>query len=255
MFSRIRKRLTYINVAMTLALVFAMSGGAYAAGKFLITSTKQISPKVLKALKGQPGLAGPQGPQGAAGPAGPQGSEGKVGTAGIEGSIGKEGPEGKGGKEGSPWTAGGALPSGKTLKGEWNATGNAAGEGNSFENSVSYALPLVVGPTTHYIRPGEGQNEAKEAAAIKEGKCKGSVEEPGAAPGNLCVFAKQEENSKTVGPFKSVLPAICVWETGENGECAISGEGTGSRFGFGILAKSEAAGPVKVTGTWAVTAK
>ena len=47
MFSRIRKRLTYANVAMTMALVFAMSGGAYAAKKYVITSTKQIKPSVL----------------------------------------------------------------------------------------------------------------------------------------------------------------------------------------------------------------
>ena len=46
MFSRLRKRFTYANVAMTLALVFAMSGGAYAAFTSLITSTKQISPSV-----------------------------------------------------------------------------------------------------------------------------------------------------------------------------------------------------------------
>jgi hypothetical protein len=39
MFSKIRKRLTYANVAMTLALVFAMTGGAYAAKHYLITST------------------------------------------------------------------------------------------------------------------------------------------------------------------------------------------------------------------------
>lgn len=31
MFSRIRKRMTYANVVATIALVFAMSGGAYAA--------------------------------------------------------------------------------------------------------------------------------------------------------------------------------------------------------------------------------
>jgi hypothetical protein len=37
---------------MTLALVFAMSGGAYAARRFVITSTKQIKPSVLKSLSG-----------------------------------------------------------------------------------------------------------------------------------------------------------------------------------------------------------
>jgi hypothetical protein len=44
MFSRIRKHFTYTNVAMTDVLVSVMSGGAYAASKYVITSTKQISP-------------------------------------------------------------------------------------------------------------------------------------------------------------------------------------------------------------------
>ena len=37
----------------TLALIFAMSGGAYAASHYLITSTKQIKPSVLGHLKGK----------------------------------------------------------------------------------------------------------------------------------------------------------------------------------------------------------
>ena len=49
------KRLTYANVAATLALVLAMSGGALAASHYLINSTKQINPKVLKKLKGATG--------------------------------------------------------------------------------------------------------------------------------------------------------------------------------------------------------
>ena len=40
MLKAICKRMTYANVALTLALVFAMTGGAYAAKKYLITSTK-----------------------------------------------------------------------------------------------------------------------------------------------------------------------------------------------------------------------
>lgn len=80
MLSKIRSRLTYANVTATLALVFAMSGGAIAASHYIITSKKQISPKVLKSLKGKtgkagaPGAAGPAGPAGAAGPAGPAGT-------------------------------------------------------------------------------------------------------------------------------------------------------------------------------------
>ena len=50
-----RRRLSYANVTATLALVFAMSGGALAANHYLITSTKQINPKVLKKLTGKTG--------------------------------------------------------------------------------------------------------------------------------------------------------------------------------------------------------
>ena len=72
MLSALRKRLhlTPGTVIATLALVFAMTGGAYAAGKYVITSTKQISPKVLKSLKGATGKAGATGATGATGPAG-----------------------------------------------------------------------------------------------------------------------------------------------------------------------------------------
>ena len=56
-----RKRLSYANVTATLALVFAMSGGAMAANHYLITSTKQINPKVLKKLTGKTGKTGATG--------------------------------------------------------------------------------------------------------------------------------------------------------------------------------------------------
>ncbi len=101
MFSAIRRRLTYANVTMTLALMFAMSGGAYAAGKYLITSSKQIKPSVLASLKGKAGAAGPAGANGAQGPAGPGGAVGKEGPAGKEGPVGKEGLEGKAGTNGT----------------------------------------------------------------------------------------------------------------------------------------------------------
>ncbi len=83
----VRKHLTYANVAATLALVFAMSGGALAASHYLIHSTRQISPAVLRKLrgsrggKGTPGVPGPRGPVGARGPAGARGAEGTPGKS------------------------------------------------------------------------------------------------------------------------------------------------------------------------------
>ena len=126
-----RRRVTYANITATLALFFAMSGGALAAKHYLINSSSQINPKVLKALKGNvgargetgsPGKEGPLGPKGETGAPGGQGREGKEGAKGalgIEGTEGKQGPkgetgatglEGKEGKEGKEGRA--ARPEG-----------------------------------------------------------------------------------------------------------------------------------------------
>jgi len=94
-----RRHLSYANIVATLALLFAMSGGALAATHYLVTSTRQISPKVLKKLRGETGPAGARGATGAAGSAGAEGKEGKEGKGGKEG---KEGKEGKGGATGAP---------------------------------------------------------------------------------------------------------------------------------------------------------
>jgi hypothetical protein len=71
----IRRHLTYANIAATLALVFSMSAGAMAASHYVITSTHQIKPNVIRALRGTTGPPGPQGLQGPQGVAGAKGSE------------------------------------------------------------------------------------------------------------------------------------------------------------------------------------
>src|SRR5437764_1330047 len=43
----LRRHLNYANVIATLALFFAITGGALAAKHYLINSTKQINPKVM----------------------------------------------------------------------------------------------------------------------------------------------------------------------------------------------------------------
>ncbi len=88
MISAIRRHLSYANVAVTLALVLAMSGGALAATHYLVNSTRQINPKVLKKLKGPAGPAGPGGPRGATGAVGAEGPTGAQGPAGATGPVG-----------------------------------------------------------------------------------------------------------------------------------------------------------------------
>ena len=83
-----RRRLSYANVAATLALVLSTSGGALAASHYLINSTKQISPKVLKSLKGNKGRTGATGATGATGPTGATGATGGPGPQGKEGAAG-----------------------------------------------------------------------------------------------------------------------------------------------------------------------
>ena len=82
----IRRHLNYANIVATLALMFAMGGSAIAAKHYLVNSTKQINPKVLRKLKGARGargangLAGANGTQGPVGPGGPIGPKGQTGT-------------------------------------------------------------------------------------------------------------------------------------------------------------------------------
>ncbi|HEY3829605.1 MAG TPA: hypothetical protein VGL57_10465 [Solirubrobacteraceae bacterium] len=216
MFTRIRRRVTYANVAVTFALVFAMSGGAYAAGRYTITSTRQISPKVLKSLKGARGNTGPAGTAGGQGPAGSVGAQGSAGTKGETGATGEKGETGipgkpgEPGKEGSPWTAGGTLPPEKTEKGTWTITVPPPVEPAPGEHTISldrapisFNIPLETAPTGVFLKEGE-----------KQTGCQGTAEEPTAEPGYLCVYAQVEVKPPpglAVGatyPFGAVLGAL-----------------------------------------------
>jgi len=66
---------------IAIVALLVLAGGSAAASRYIITSTKQIKPSVLKSLKGN---RGPQGPKGTPGPAGPQGPRGPAGVAHID---------------------------------------------------------------------------------------------------------------------------------------------------------------------------
>jgi len=270
MFSRIRRRSTYANVVATLALVFAMSGGALAAGHYLITSTKQISPKVLKSLKGAngssgaPGAAGAGGPAGPAGPTGPAGPAGPTGPGGANGANGANGQSvtskevkvgesacskqggaeftastGKtfacNGKEGSPWSAGGILPSGKSEMGTYAVSW----VNNKFQEhastGISYTIPLGTAPEEAIFNP---KGETLPG-------CKGTAEKPEAEPGFLCVF----EGEASIVHKGGLQHIYTLSPTG-----GVPGT-TGAEIVFQTEEPKTVGEPVSAEGTWVVTAK
>jgi hypothetical protein len=274
MLARIRRHFSYTNAVVTVALIFAMAGGAYAASKFKITSIKEIKPSVVKQLRGKAGAPGIAGTPGAAGPQGPQGPQGPKGDSGVAGSNGVsvetasfsgakgackaggvevksanptvnicngvEGKPGIEGKEGSPWTAGGTLPAEKTETGAWSTIYIAAAEGDPMSSAAQFTLPLKASQEVepHYIGINEElAGEAKESPAIKAGLCKGNVEKPEAAPGNVCVFAQLEVNAKEY-LFEHAIPTHFL--------------GT-SFYGTDVIVAAAKAGEVIAEGTWAVT--
>jgi hypothetical protein len=254
MLTRIRARFTYANLAVTLALVFAMSGGAYAANKYLITSTKQIKPSVLKQLQGRAGAGGAQGPAGAAGPtgpAGPGGAQGPQGPAGANGAGGANGQSVTGvaaskgecenggvkytsasgstavcnGKNGTTgFTA--TLPSEKTETGTVSASYNAGAAAEEVYASVSFPIPLAGPVAAHFV-------------ASPTTECPGNIGSPEAKPGNLCVYGFG--SNLTFSTFLNLENIKAPTETGK----------------FGVLAvfNTGASGTAFAAGSWAVTAK
>jgi hypothetical protein len=254
-FTRIRRRFTYANVAMTLVLVFALSGGAYAASRYVITSTKQIKPSVLKSLQGKagingaPGTAGPAGAQGPAGSQGPAGPAGNQGTAGAKGETGSQGLKGATGNSGAtgPKGATGAtgttgftetLPAGKTETGAWSVRGTAAAAEEPRSAMISFPIPLP----SELNAPPDGHIEFVEAGQSTPEHCKGNVKEPGAEPGYLCVFeGKTFLHAGGLTFFMFVLPGA-------------ESEGAGKTGTLILFLTAGAAKEVSAEGTWAVTA-
>jgi len=82
------------------ALLIATTGTAFGARHYLVTSTKQISPRVIRKLRGMQGKRGARGLPGAQGARGPAGETGAAGPAGAAGASGREGPAGPPGDTG-----------------------------------------------------------------------------------------------------------------------------------------------------------
>jgi Collagen triple helix repeat (20 copies) len=97
---RLRRPSPTIVIAV-LALFFALGGTAVATSHYLLTSTSQIKPSVLKKLRGNAGPTGAPGVPGATGAQGPAGAQGPSGPKGETGPKGEVGPKGEPGSAGT----------------------------------------------------------------------------------------------------------------------------------------------------------
>ncbi len=235
MFSAIRRRLhvSPATVIASLALVFAMTGGAYAAGRYVITSAKQIKPSVLAQLKGKAGTQGSAGAQGPVGPTGATGPQGAAGAKGETGTIGPEGPSGKNGENGKNGTTGftKVLPSGETETGAWSII---LAEGQEGYIPISFNIPLSqeLGGAQVFVAPNK--------------ECPGTVEEPKAEPGTLCVYKGSSFNLEIKSiqkPYPEPPPGLGTGKGAGRSGAALYVGGAGEPSG--------ASG----AGTWAVTAE
>lgn len=223
MLNRIHQKLgTAGFVIAIIALVAALTGGAYAAGGGLTAKQKKQVEKIAKKFSGQPGATGPTGAVGPTGAAGPAGRDGANGVDGTPGTPGKNGETG--------FTE--TLPSEKTETGTW-AFGPMPAGVSITRVPFSFPIPLEEGVAVNYIPEGvTPPSDVTEA-------CPGSTEEPIAEPGNLCVYELNGFGAE--------------FENEQNPESGETEDGTG-RTGvllkFGIL-EPEAFG----RGVWAVTSE
>jgi hypothetical protein len=186
--SESRRRLSYANVVSTLALVIAVGGGtAWAAHHYLITSTKQVKPSVLRALHGKNGKNGTNGTNGKTGPTG---STGAAGTSLFAGSI----------------------PSGTTVTGAWG--GRYIAPQLAFNNSylISYSLP-VKAPAP--LSDSTVNTAANAAAGDPDATCTGSVDAPTAPAGKVCIYIGSSNNAQVTG-FSLISPGSGTTQPGDD---------------------------------------
>lgn len=171
MFSRIHEKLGSAGlIVAVVALIAALAGTAFAAAGLNGKQKKEVKKIATKVAK-----PGPIGPQGPAGPPGPAGKEGARGPQGNPGSNGKDGEDGAC-SVGVPECV---LPSGATLTGDWAFS--SKGFGAYLE--ISFPLQVEPAPTYHMV---EGTPTTD---------CPGSVENPEAKPGHLCIYVETLGNA------------------------------------------------------------
>jgi hypothetical protein len=181
-------------VVACLALIFALTGAAFAAAGLNSKQKKEVK-SIAKQFAGKPGAPGAAGPQGPAGPKGDpgfQGPEGKEGPQGKQGNQGIQGIPGKDGETGFTET----LPPGEMETGVWAAEVPPSTKPVEIHVPISFPIPLEKGGenTSFFFTAEKVMNQE-----FTNG-CQWEQEEPNAkpestVPGVLCVFEEYGEGA------------------------------------------------------------
>ncbi len=282
MFQTLRRHITPATILAFVALVFAITGGAFAAsggrgggtGSKTTASVRRGAPvATIAKSKAKPktkaGPRGPAGPQGATGAAGPAGPAGPAGAAGKDATNGTNGQDGAAGvsvtssKEpaGVNCKAGGSKfvsASGTTYacNGENGQTGftETLPEGKTETGTWGFSVHtagLYVEPLSYAIPLAAPLAKGKAhfvTAAEVEGhtapaECPGSAAVPSAVEGNLCVYAETAANGNMeFFEFQDEKPEATTTPTSGAHMIFVAPEEPEPGYGAGF------------SGSWAVTA-
>lgn len=236
-------------IVAVVALVFAMLGGAYAATNSGGKAT--ASAKAKPGPRGKTGKTGPAGPAGAAGPAGPAGPKGTNGEPGAPGEPGKEG------KEGALGTAGTTLPPGATETGTWTTPTRIEKEYTAVLSPISFTVPLAAPLSGSHVFDVSVAEQQRTNGDTPPAACQGTVTEPTATAGNLCVyegFSTGPEVEVEPGVEVKIPPQVRYIDTPTHGTPGELGADTSGAF---LLIEYQGPDtptvPATLVGTWAVT--
>jgi hypothetical protein len=250
------------------------NGDATASDGKATASAKAKAKRGPRGPKGATGPAGPAGPQGPAGANGKDGANGSNGAPGNDGAPGTPGTPGQSvtsaseapgpnctnggskftvgttktyacngaagaqGPKGDPWTLNSTLPVGATETGTWAVTGDM-----SASEEIPTAVDVMMAPISFTVQLADPLDESHVVVIpnLQLGPnpdpthCPGTVAEPKATSGYLCVYTNLAESATPIGVAEP---------TGQSAGAGISGA---------IYFLEADNNTAQAYGTWAVT--
>lgn len=213
-----RKQINPATVMAVMALIFAATGGAYAAtggGQGSQVTANAAKKKKSKSIRGP---AGPRGATGAPGPAGAQGPAGPAGPAGLKGDTGSAGTNGSNGESvmiasaGSECKEGGTTfsnssGSGSVCNGEKGRNGSPGTAGTNGESVISKEFVGSAGPA---CKEGGSEFESEPAKGkVKTYACNGKEGKEGSpwTAGGTLPSGKTETGTWSVSQYNIAAPS------------------------------------------------